>query len=135
MGVYVAGVHHLSEEISMNCGKGISTTKIKRTLQENFRKAYMCIELNAPAIIVTFLMKIRDNFKGNNAFLLWLLSSQSCEKHLNRHLIFLAVDGSHTNSYHPCIYASDVEGNQYQSHLTVLVNLLEFVNDVNVATT
>lgn len=57
MGGYIAGVHHLLEEISMNCGKEIST-KRQRTLQENFRNAYMCIELNAPAI-VTLLMKIR----------------------------------------------------------------------------
>ena len=51
------------------------------SLQNNFitQNAYMCIELNAHAIVM-FLLTIREHFKGSSFFLPWLLGSQSCEK-------------------------------------------------------
>ena len=50
------------------------------TLKNNFvtNNAYMCVELNAHALI-SFVMTIRDNFNDYN-FLPWWLGSQSCEK-------------------------------------------------------
>ena len=50
------------------------------TLKNNFvtNNAYMCVELNAHALI-SFVMTIRDNFNDDN-FLPWWLGSQSCEK-------------------------------------------------------
>lgn len=51
------------------------------TTQDNFitNNAYMCIELNAHALI-TFLITVRDNSKNNDLFMPWVLGSQSCEK-------------------------------------------------------
>lgn len=52
------------------------------TLKDNFitQNAYMCIELNAHALL-TYLLTIRDQLKEQEAcFLPWLLGSQSCEK-------------------------------------------------------
>ena len=54
----------------------------KYTLKHNFltNNAYLCIELNAHALL-TFLMNARDNVsKEDIVFLPWLLGSQSCEK-------------------------------------------------------
>lgn len=50
------------------------------TLRDNFitPNAYMCIELNAHALI-TFLLTIRDHVKNDSCLLLWLLGSQCCE--------------------------------------------------------
>ena len=50
------------------------------TLRDNFitSNAYMCIELNAHALIV-FLITIRDHVNNSKCFLPWLLGSQSCE--------------------------------------------------------
>jgi len=50
------------------------------TLKDNFItcNAYMCIELNAHALIV-FLIAVRDHAKTNDCFLPWLLGSQCCE--------------------------------------------------------
>ena len=49
-------------------------------LQNNFitHNAYICIELNAHAIIV-FLITLRNN-KNDDSYLRWLLGSQCCEK-------------------------------------------------------
>ena len=54
--------------------------KPQYTLKNNFvtNNGYMCIELNAHALI-SFVMTIRDNFNDDN-FLPWWLGSQSCEK-------------------------------------------------------
>lgn len=52
------------------------------TLQQNFitSNAYLCIELNAHALI-TFLLNVRDHVSHTNvAFLPWLLGSQTCER-------------------------------------------------------
>ena len=54
----------------------------KYTLRQNFltSNAYLCIELNAHALL-TFLMNACDNVsKKDVVFLPWLLGSQSCEK-------------------------------------------------------
>ena len=50
------------------------------TLKDNFiiSNAFMCIELNAHALIV-FLLAVRDHVKSNDCFLPWLLGSQCCE--------------------------------------------------------
>jgi len=52
----------------------------KYTLKRNFltNNAYLCIELNAHAL-VTFLMNACDNVDKNHV-VFWLLGSQSCEK-------------------------------------------------------
>ena len=52
------------------------------TLGNNFisLNAYMCIELNAHALI-TFLLTVRDSLSPNSkCFMHWKLGSQSCEK-------------------------------------------------------
>jgi hypothetical protein len=52
------------------------------TLRDNFitQNAYMCIELNAHALL-TYFLTVRDQLKEQEAcFLPWLLGSQSCEK-------------------------------------------------------
>ena len=52
------------------------------TLRTNFitYNCYMCVELNAHAII-TYILAIRDHYQGDPSyFLLWLLGSQICEK-------------------------------------------------------
>ena len=52
------------------------------TLKSNFitQNCYMCVELNAHALIV-FVMTIRDRFQGNcSNFVPWMLGSQSCEQ-------------------------------------------------------
>ena len=51
------------------------------TLKTNFitQNCYMCVELNAHAL-VTYILTIRDHFKGSNNFLPWLLGSQTCER-------------------------------------------------------
>lgn len=42
--------------------------------------AYICVELNAHAL-VTFFMTVRDRFNGEDSlFVPWLLGSQVCEK-------------------------------------------------------
>ena len=53
----------------------------KYTLKENFitENAYMCIELNAHAI-VTLVILLRDIYQEDKAYLPWLLGSQTCEK-------------------------------------------------------
>ena len=53
----------------------------KYTLQNNFisQNVYLCIELNAHAII-SLLILLRDSHKNDGAFLPWLLGSQTCEK-------------------------------------------------------
>ena len=54
----------------------------KYTLRDNFitSNAYMCIELNAHALI-TYLMVVRSQISSDQmAFLPWLLGSQVCEK-------------------------------------------------------
>ena len=50
------------------------------TLKDNFitSNAFMCIELNAHALIV-FLLAVRDHVKNNDCFLPWLLGSQCYE--------------------------------------------------------
>jgi len=50
-------------------------------LKNNFitSNAYTCIELNAHALIV-FLLALRDTCQSHEAFLPWMLGSQSCEK-------------------------------------------------------
>ena len=54
--------------------------KPEYTLNNNLitTNAYMCIELNAHAL-VTFLMTVRDS-PSENTFVPWLLGSQSCER-------------------------------------------------------
>ena len=51
------------------------------TLTNNFitQNAYICIELNGHASIVLLLL-LRDVYSKDEAFLTWLLGSQSCEK-------------------------------------------------------
>ena len=52
------------------------------TIKVNFisHNCYMCIELNAHALI-TYALSIRDHFQGDfTNFLPWLLGSQTCEK-------------------------------------------------------
>ena len=51
------------------------------TFQNNFitQNAYLCIELNAHAI-VCLLILMRDYPKKDGVYLPWLLGSQSCEK-------------------------------------------------------
>ena len=52
------------------------------TLKPNFitHNCYMCVELNAHAMIV-YIMSIRDHFHGEwNYFVPWALGSQTCEK-------------------------------------------------------
>ena len=52
------------------------------TLRSNFitHNCYMCVELNAHAMIV-YIMLIRDHFHSNwNCFVPWVLGSQTCEK-------------------------------------------------------
>ena len=54
----------------------------KHTLKQNFltNNTYLCIELNAHALL-TFLMNTRDNVNKNDiVFFPWLLGSLSCEK-------------------------------------------------------
>ena len=51
------------------------------TLTNNFitQNAYICIELNGHAAIILLLL-LRDVYSKDEAFLTWLLGSQSCEK-------------------------------------------------------
>lgn len=52
------------------------------TIKGNFisHNCYMCIELNAHALI-TYVLSIRDHFQGDfTNFLPWLLGSQTCER-------------------------------------------------------
>ena len=52
------------------------------TIKVNFisHNCYMCIELNAHALI-TYVLSIRDHFQGDfSNFMPWLLGSQTCEK-------------------------------------------------------
>ena len=52
------------------------------TLQNNFitQNCYMCVELNAHAIII-YALTIRDHFQGDSRnFLPWMLGSQTCER-------------------------------------------------------
>ena len=54
----------------------------KHTLKQNFltNNTYLCIELNAHALL-TFLMNAHDNVNKNDiVFFPWLLGSLSCEK-------------------------------------------------------
>jgi hypothetical protein len=53
----------------------------KYTLKHNFitSNTYMCIELNAHALVL-FLLKVRDSGLSGESFLRWKLGSQTCEK-------------------------------------------------------
>jgi len=52
------------------------------TLKSNFitQNCYMCVELNAHALVI-YVLTIRDHFQGEGRnFLPWMLGSQTCEK-------------------------------------------------------